>query len=358
MVKNPTLIERFRGVILGAAVGDALGLPAEGISPQRARRLFGRKWRHRFLFSRGMVSDDTDHAVFVAQSMLRHPGSHELFARRLAMCLRWWLISLPAGVGFATFKAILRLWAGFSPSGSGVYSAGNGPAMRSAPIGAFFAGSPEKIDEYTRASTCITHTDPRALTGAKAVAHLTAWCVRDGITERPGIHDVINMLKNAGGEDEEWKIILDSLSASHQKGLSVEEFAHSMGLAKGITGYVYHTVPVAVYAWYRHLGDFKSTLEAVLNCGGDTDTTGAIAGALAGAVAGERGIPGQWLDGIAEWPRSVKVLKRIADALAECSEGNKGCSPQGYFWPGLIPRNLVFMVLVLMHGLRRLLPPY
>ncbi len=86
-----------------------------------------------------MVSDDTDHTVFVAQSLLAHPDSPERFAGRLAWCLRLWLLTLPAGVGFATLRSILRLWIGMSPSRSGVYSAGNGPAMRAAPIGAFFA---------------------------------------------------------------------------------------------------------------------------------------------------------------------------------------------------------------------------
>ena len=70
---------------------------------------------------------------------------------------------------------------------------------------------------------------------------------------------------------------------SHQK------IAESLGLSNGVTGYVYHTVPVAVYAWYRHFGCFEETVVAVLDCGGDTDTVGAIAGALAGAVAGGAG---------------------------------------------------------------------
>ena len=55
------------------------------------------------------------------------------------------------------------------------------------------------------------------------------------------------------------------------------DFAASLGLTNGVTGYIYHTVPVAVYAWLRHYGDFRVTLEAVLDCGGDTDTVGAIA---------------------------------------------------------------------------------
>lgn len=108
----------------------------------------------------------------------------------------------------------------------------------------------------------------------------------------------------------------------------------------------------------EHFGDFEKTLTKVLNCGGDTDTSGAIAGALAGAVVGERGIPTEWVQGIFEWPRGPKLLREIADPLAEESQQPIGGSPVRYFWPGVVLRNAVFLVVVLLHGLRRLLPPY
>jgi len=145
MIRELTVRDRFRGVILGTAVGDSIGLPAEGISRRRARKLFPGRWRHRLVIKWGMVSDDTDHTVFVAQSLLAHPRSSELFAKRLSWCLRWWLLSVPASIGLATLKSILRLWLGVSPAHSGVYSAGNGAAMRSAPLGAFFAFSPNSV---------------------------------------------------------------------------------------------------------------------------------------------------------------------------------------------------------------------
>ena len=311
MVRELSLGDRFRGVILGTAVGDAIGLPAEGLAPNRARKLFHGRWRHRLVIGRGMVSDDTDHTPFVAQSLLAHPQSVELFAGRLAWCLRLWFLTLPAGIGFATLRAILRLWLGFSPLRSGVYSAGNGPAMRSAPLRAFFASSPGRRDDYVEAATRVTHTDPKALIGA-AVQH----------------------------------------------DLSVQEFADSLGLSRGVTGYVYHTVPVVVYAWYRHFDDFEATVSAVLNCGGDADTTGAIAGALAGAVTGEQGIPEDWLNGLCEWPRGVNTMREIADRLAHKSQEPSWGAPVSYFWPGLLPRNLFLLAVVILHGLRRLAPPY
>jgi ADP-ribosylglycohydrolase len=348
-------------VLLGTAVGDALGLPMEGLSKDRAARMYAGRPRHRFLPGIGMVSDDTDHAVLVAQSLLAYRDSPANFRRRLAWSLRLWLLTLPSGIGFATLRSILKLWVGFDSKHSGVFSAGNGPAMRSAPIGAFFADAPEQLDAFVAAGTRITHTDPRALTGARAVALLTAWAVRDELQERPDIGPFVEVLRHASATemaDEEWRDLIENIRTACAQKLSVIEFADSLGLEQGVTGYVYHTVPVAAYAWYRHFGDFEGTISSVLACGGDTDTTGAIAGALAGAVVGDGGIPGDWLRGLRDWPRSRDLIGSIGAALGECSATDRSCSPVGYFWPGLLPRNLLFLIVVLLHGIRRLLPPY
>src|SRR5437867_2525490 len=134
--------QELAGVLLGMAVGDALGLPAENLSPRRIRRLWRGEWRHRFVFGHGMFSDDTEHILFVSQTLLVHPDNVDAFARSLSWKLRAWLLGAPAGIGLATLRAALKLWLGFSPDRSGVFSAGNGPAMRSAILGAYYADEP------------------------------------------------------------------------------------------------------------------------------------------------------------------------------------------------------------------------
>jgi hypothetical protein len=155
------LREAFAGTLLGTAVGDALGLPAEGMSRQRIERRWHGQWRHRFLFGHGMVSDDTEHTLFVAQALLAHPNDPAAFQRCLAWKLRLWLLGIPAGIGFATLRAILKLWLGFPPARSGVHSAGNGPAMLSAIIGAYFFDEPEKRREFVAAATSLTQLAER-----------------------------------------------------------------------------------------------------------------------------------------------------------------------------------------------------
>ena len=350
--------DRFRGLLLGTAVGDALGYPAEGLSRARVRKLCKGRWRHRFLFGRGMVSDDTDHSVFVAQALLMHPDDVEGFARRLARGLRWWLLGLPVGLGRATLYSIVRLWFGVPPSRSGIFSAGNGAAMRAAVIGAFFAEDRARMDAYLEAQTKLTHSDPKALAGSRAVAYLAAWTVRDDLARRPAAGDFHETLRAAAPDDDEWTAIAATLRDAAEQGVSVEGLAESLGLSKGVSGYVYHTVPVAAYAWHRHFGDFEAGLQAVLDCGGDTDTVGAIAGALAGAVTGESGIPDDWIAGLADWPRGAGCLRQIADRACESSLRREALPPVRYFWPGMLPRNLLAFALTLVHLLRRAAPPY
>src|SRR5690349_8968013 len=136
--------DRMVGVILGTAVGDAVGLPFEGLSRRRVRRMSGASLRHRLVLGRGMASDDTEHTCMAAQALLVSGGDPDGFARSLGWRLRWWLLGLPAGVGKATARAILKLWLGFPPSRSGVRSAGNGPAMRAAVLGVYAAGDRDR----------------------------------------------------------------------------------------------------------------------------------------------------------------------------------------------------------------------
>lgn len=348
----------WQGLLVGTAVGDALGLPAEGLSRRRVRRLYQSNWHHRLAFGHGMISDDTEHTVFVAQSLLRHPDSPVRFGRRLGWCLRGWLLSLPAGIGFATLRAIVKLWLGFSPNRSGVYSAGNGPAMRVAIIGAFFAHDPERRTAYVAASTRLTHTDPKALIGASAIAELAAWIVRDRLERRPPLDEFVALLRSCGSRDQEWLAIVETIDRAARDERTVAELADRLGLSKGVTGYIYHTVPVVAYAWFRHCGDFGQTLAAVLNCGGDTDTTGAIVGALAGATVGEAGIPVEWRAGVTDWPRSLPLLRALAGRLVAVANSGRPAAPIRYFWPAIPVRNLAFLLIVLAHGFRRLLPPY
>ena len=348
-------VGKIRGLILGTAVGDALGLPAEGLSPDTIRTLQWSNWRHRFVFGKGMVSDDTEHTFFVCQALLRCGSDADCFRRTLAWKLRWWLLGLPVGIGLGTLRAIIKLWCFVPPDRSGVFSAGNGPAMRSAIIGARFRDDPQRMNEFVRCSTELTHKDPRAFVGALAVSYAAALGLTGSETERPEINRFLDTLRRISSDrDDQWPGLIDQIDNGLAKGFSVAEFANSLNLHRGVTGYVYHTVPVSIYAWLRHYGDFKTTMTEVLNCGGDTDTVGAITGALAGVTVGEGGIPDDWINNIWQWPRSTSVLRKAADELAR--RDAETSRPVRCFWPGVMIRNPIMTIIVFGHVFLRLIP--
>ena len=348
--------ERLVGAILGTAVGDAIGLPCEGMSRRRVRRMRGAPLHHRLVFGRGMTSDDTEHTCMAAQALLAAGGDPHRFARSLAWRLRWWLLGLPAGVGKATALGTLKLWIGFPPGRSGVRSAGNGPAMRTAVLGVYAAGRDvAMLLGLVRASTRLTHTDPRAEQGALAVALAARYAAqRDAGDVRPDAF--LDALRPHVRDVELWR--LAQMAAAHAAGCGTADgLTAELGLTCGVSGFVYHSVPVALFCWLRWPGDLRSAVEAAVLAGGDTDTTAAIAGALVGATTGADGIPGEWLGGLAEWPRTVSWMRRLGERLADASAGAQ-LGPLPLFWPGLIARNVAFLAIVLAHGLRRLLPPY
>lgn len=358
MSQPPTdIADRLVGCLLGTAVGDALGLPREGLSRQRALRLFGSTpVHHRFLFGRGLISDDTEHACMVAQALLEAGGDPEVFARALSRRFREWLLGAPAGIGLATLKAIIKLSLGWSPQRSGVPSAGNGPAMRAPLIGAYASGNERLLAELVSTSAVITHTDPRAQQGALAVAlaarHGTLFGpVEDGAAFLGAILEHI--------VDEGLRGSIGAIGERVRAGSRAQEFADDLGLTDGVSGFITHTVPVALFCWLRYPTDFRRAVEEVILLGGDTDTTGAIVGGLMGATLGAQAIPNEWLAGLTDWPRSVGWMRQLGDRLGQSLAGEgKRSNSIPLLWPGLVPRNLLFTATVLYHGVRRLLPPY
>lgn len=343
------------GSILGTAVGDAIGLPYEGLSPRRGAKLWGFPNRHRFFFGLGMISDDTEHTCMVAQSLIASGGNLSKFQSQLAWRFRFWLWGLPGGIGFATLRAIIKLWLGFSPDKSGIFSAGNGPAIRAAILGVVIRDS-ERLREFVGVSSRITHTDDKAEYGAFAIA-LAAQIACE--TEYVSGDEFILKLKSCLPTEaaELISLIRDAVD-SVKRGESTPQFAAKFGLTKGVSGYIYHTVPVAIHGWLSHQNDFAAAITNVIQCGGDTDSTAAIVGGIVGAAVGKEGIPTEWLRQMLEWSRSVVWIERLAIELNATIEAGIPGKPIKLSIISVLSRNLFFLSIVLCHGLRRLLPPY
>lgn len=322
------------GCLVGLAVGDALGFPLEGMSARRIARRFGRPARYCFLGRRGFVSDDTEQAVMAAESALAATGDPEESARLFARRLVGWFWTIPPGVGLATLRACLKLSLGLR---GGVASAGNGAAMRAAPLG-LLPLTPRERRPLVEAVSRVTHTDPRAVDGARAVAEAVAL-----LRESPG------------GGWPELRSRLPDFDRRIAERLDAawdlrEEGAERAAQDLGISGYVLHSVPLAFWALWSRPATFLAGLHSVVLRGGDADSTGAIAGALLGARFGLAGIPQDLAERL-EPCYSAERLGALATALAE---GRRGPGHPG-FW-ALRSREAAVKAGVALHVLGRMIP--
>jgi ADP-ribosyl-[dinitrogen reductase] hydrolase len=384
--------DAISGSLWGTAIGDALGLPYEGLSPRRAKRMQGPPDRYRFCFGFGMVSDDTDHALMTAVALLRarrkpdspdddaelaavaksgrwegfratKPWLHrndesrnhfmlEWFEASLARQLKWWLASIPAGIGFATLRSIVRLWLGWSPTASGVFSAGNGPAMR-APILGTILDDPEDVKSFVRCSTRMTHTDPKAEYGALAVALAAHLAARD--KEISGRRFLEIVVANLPSDAAELMSLLTRVVESVEAGESTRAYTISLGLEKGVTGYMYHTVPACIHAWLSFPDEFEQAIHGIVECGGDADTTAAIVGGIIGASVGAEAIPARWKAKLCEPAFIFDMIGTVFNLPQPLAVRSL---THDFSCLRLLRNVFLFLPVVLFHGFRRLLPPY
>ncbi|MBI5543438.1 MAG: ADP-ribosylglycohydrolase family protein [Deltaproteobacteria bacterium] len=342
---TPTFEDRLAGTLIGTALGDALGLPVENLTAQRIELLFGRVTRFRFLGRTGFVSDDTEHTAFVAQALIEAGDDPLRGAGAFARRLKGWVLRAPFGVGFATLRACLKLLLLFPASKSGVRSAGNGAAMRSAILGAFFAEDASRRTAWSEAIARVTHTDPRAVQGAGYVAALAAQVAQRPAFEKP------DLLEAAKGVVED-PSLLRGIEAAQQLAEAGAP-THEAAKALGVTGFVVHTVPFAAYALARWGDDPRKALEETVNAGGDTDTTGAIVGALLGTRHGLSGLPQDLIQLLEDGPLGRRHLLALAHALAS----GVPARPPGYSALRLLARNLLLIPVIFGHVAWRMVGP-
>jgi ADP-ribosyl-[dinitrogen reductase] hydrolase len=305
--------------------------------------------KHRLFFGKGMLSDDTEHSLMVAVAMASCPHDVVAFQAAFAKALRWWFAAFPAGIGLGTAKAIIRLWLGFHPSQSGVDSAGNGAAMRSAIIGVVYREDALLRRQMVEAASRVTHTDQRAIEAALLAAEAAALFSLDVANNE--ILEALGALICTDEMRSRWMTLCPALGVR----ATVRDYAQSIGCGSAVSGFAPNSIAVAIFATLRHRQDIRTAITEVIACGGDTDSVAAITGGIMGAETGEAGIPDAWIANIRDWPRSIDYLRRVAAALDDPDK--KRIVPHLHY-STLLGRNMVFLGIVLGHGLRRLLPSF
>ena len=227
------------------------------------------------------------------------------------------------------------MWLGLGRTG--VYSAGNGPAMR-APVLGVLCDDLDGLRRLVKISTELTHTDPKAYCGALAIALLAWYETRHPDRTTEAITAAI--LQQIG--DNEFSDGLQTYAPDPKR---------------GITGYMYHTVPAVFQTWQAYRDRPAEGLDSLIRQGGDTDTTAAIFGGIVGVRHGENlftAVSGTWCEPLLT-PDFFAALAKQADEVHRSGRPQKAWRFDGMV---TFARNLIMMVIVLAHGFRRLLSPY
>lgn len=295
---------RAYGALAGLALGDALGMPTQAMSPQQIQAVYGhvtglvdgdKSQPYAPGMAAGSVTDDTEQALLVASLLLKGRGSGlTLDAGEFSRCLLAWEDSMIERgsldlLGPSTKAALERVRAGEDPLRVGGEGTTNGAAMRVTPIGiAASTSAPQLFADAVWSSCQVTHATRQGFQSAALVAAAVSLGIDAGAA------DVTDLLWKAVAfvrslpERGAWSPEPDVVAATRRAlklaaqpaSSSLEWLAEQIGTSVASA----QTIPM-VFALLARNPSPRALLEAA-NLGGDTDTIGAIAGAILGASLG------------------------------------------------------------------------
>ncbi|HOU28512.1 MAG TPA: ADP-ribosylglycohydrolase family protein [Thermoleophilia bacterium] len=295
------LRDRFRGTLLGLAVGDALGAPAEFLTAEQVVEKYGVITEMLgggvFDVAPGEVTDATEMMLCVAESLVAHGAfAPDDIMRRLAQ----WLDSRPYHVSLTVRAALISYRSGtpWDLASRRAYeilggpTACNGSLIRCAPIALLYrADAATRLEVSLREST-LTHFDRLAGWSCAAFNDLVVAALHDRLLdELPAI------TRSFDDEDRRVAALLRDTP-----GAEVEEITSS--------AFVIDTLRTALWT-VLNAADFEHAATIAVNLGNDATAAGAVTGALAGAVYGASGIPPRWLEGLAVRERVTGIADRL-----------------------------------------------
>jgi poly(ADP-ribose) glycohydrolase ARH3 len=315
--------------MLGTFLGDALGMPVEGMNPAAIRH------RHGLIrdlldarLGRGTYTDDTQIMAALAESLVARRGFDGAHAAATFVSR----LDRRRGYGRGTIEALERIAAGVPWEGAGAHtygsgSFGNGSAVRVAPVGLLFHRNIDQTVQVAREQSDITHCHPLGRAGAAVMATGVAVAVRWGVEmEGPIDTEVFLSLVRLGLQENEG-LFGESLDKvrhmlrycpapepgdSSDKRLAAAE---QVSAVLGNDARAFHSVPTALYCFLANADDPEQSLIHAVSLGGDTDTIAAMTGALSGAYHGSGLWPARWLDQLEGGPRGRDYIMGLAEDL-------------------------------------------
>jgi ADP-ribosylglycohydrolase len=325
---------QFRGCLIGQALGDALGTFVEG-APSEVARGYVEEVLPGWLagepatlgpYRLGQYTDDTQLARELVQSVVdRKEFDPAAYAVRV---MRLFTEDRIVGRGRSTEEAAARLALGipWDEAGTPPPSAGNGSAMRAAPVGLLCFEDPDRLVRWAVDQGRITHADARCSAGAVAVAGATALALRPGpldvasfVAELSAlVRRVDASVADAVAELPVWV----ELEAGDAVG-PITALAGDDDPWDGISPFVTSSVAWSLFAFLRSPDDYWETICTAIAAGGDVDTTAAMAGAISGARLGLEGIPAHLAALVTDqetW--GYEELVALADAACDLAVGD------------------------------------
>ncbi|SFF11532.1 ADP-ribosylglycohydrolase [Chitinophaga sp. CF118] len=291
-----TFGQRLQGCLIGGAIGDALGSFYEGranVESVEFEKLNG-------------ITDDTQLTLATCEAILGSRGvSPESIAKKM---LEWYNNRKLSGLGASTLKALrdLQVGAHWGLSGrSGEYAAGNGAAMRIAPLVFFVNIETEKT--LIRDVCNITHKNDEAYTGCLSILYALHYIITDQWFPNQSLLNLIaSQLPDTSVRD-------NLLKLQENPTLSISEAAHLVGTS----GHVIESVPFSIFAAQKiKEHNFEDIISEIILCGGDTDTNASLAGHIMGAFIGLPGFSAKALSTFRKTKECDYILQ-IGDELTE-----------------------------------------
>ncbi|MFF2849387.1 ADP-ribosylglycohydrolase family protein [Streptomyces sp. NPDC058001] len=281
--------ERARGALLGLAVGDALGAPAENMRPSQIRARWGRITG--YVVDSPAGTDDTEYAIFSGLLLARHGSA--LTVAHVEAAWHQWIADLDEGpfrgAGFSERGTLENLRRGLAApiSAQHRHAWSDGLAMRAAPFGVFAAGRPAEAARLVAIDGTVSH-DGEGIYGGQAVAAGVAAAMAGA----PTVSVVAAALSVIPEDCWTARSLRRAVTVAHLGERAVRS-------AVVIGGYPWtdlapEAVGLAFGAYAAADGDFTEAVLTAVNMGRDADTTAAVAGALAGATRGVAAIPPDW----------------------------------------------------------------
>jgi ADP-ribosyl-[dinitrogen reductase] hydrolase len=301
--------DRFRGALLGLAVGDAVGTTVEFKAPGTFARVTDMVGGGPFALPAGAWTDDTSMALCLAESLVKCGGFDPV--DQLERYVRWYREGYWSStgrcfdIGNATRAALQQFERTHEsyPGDGNPQAAGNGPLMKLAPVALAYATHPTEAIRYAGLSARTTHGAPEALDACRYWSALLVGAL-DGTDLRGLIGGDAYAPVPGLWERELLRPRVAAVAAGSFRGKQPPEIRGD--------GYIVDALEAAL--WAVHSTDnFEAAVLAAVNLGDDADTTAAIAGQLAGAVYGVEAIPERWRDLIVMGDE----IRALADDLRE-----------------------------------------